>query len=156
MGVYFFVKTLHIISATVVFGTGIGIANFMFFGTRSRVPVERAFAARMTVKADFLFTLPSVIIQPLSGAWLIWRGGFLWNDYWLVATYGLYLLAAVCWVPVVLIQIRMKAMLEAQLRGSAFDEAAYSRLFRLWFSLGWPAFGGLVFIFWLMVTKPAW
>lgn len=156
MGLYFFVKTLHIISATIVFGTGIGIANFMFFGARSRLPAERAFAARMTVKADFLFTLPSVIIQPLTGAWLIWQGGFLWDDYWLVATYGLYLLAAVCWVPVVFIQMRMKAMLEAQLRGSAFNQAAYDRLFRLWFSLGVPAFTGLVLIFWLMVTKPAW
>ena len=156
MDLYFLVKTLHIISATIVFGTGIGIANFMFFGHRSGTPVERAFAARMTVKADFLFTLPSVIVQPLSGAWLIWQGGFLWDDYWLVVTYGLYLLAAVCWVPVVVIQIRMKAMLEGQLRGEAFDEAAYNRLFRTWFILGWPAFGGLVMIFWLMVTKPTW
>lgn len=156
MDLYFLVKTLHIISATIVFGTGIGIANFMFFGHRSGVPVERALAARMTVKADFLFTLPSVIVQPLSGAWLIWQGGFLWGDYWLVVTYGLYLLAAICWVPVVFIQIRMKAMLEGQLRGEGFDEAAYNRLFRAWFILGWPAFGGLVVIFWLMVTKPTW
>lgn len=156
MDLYFLVKTVHIISATIVFGTGIGIANFMFFGSRSRAPAERAFAARMTVKADFLFTLPSVIVQPLSGAWLVWQGGFLWDDYWLVVTYGLYLLAAVCWVPVVFIQIRMKAMLEAQALGEAFDEAAYDRLFRTWFALGWPAFGGLVFIFWLMVTKPTW
>lgn len=150
MDLYFLIKTLHIISATIVFGTGIGIANFMFFGTRSRVPAERAFAARMTVKADFIFTLPSVIIQPLSGAWLIWQGGFLWDDYWLALTYGLYILAAICWVPVVFIQIRIKALLERQVRGGAFDEAAYSRLFRLWFALGWPAFGGL------MVTKPTW
>jgi uncharacterized membrane protein len=156
MDLYSLVKTLHIISATIVFGTGIGIANFMFFGSRSPVPVERAFAARMTVKADFLFTLPSVIVQPLSGAWLMWQGGFLWDDYWLVVTYGLYLLAALCWVPVVFIQIRMKAMLEAHARGEAIDEAAYDRLFRRWYALGWPAFGGLVVIFWLMVTKPTW
>jgi uncharacterized membrane protein len=141
MDLYSLIKTLHIISATIVFGTGIGIANFMFFGSRSRVPVERAFAARMTVKADFLFTLPSVIVQPLSGAWLVWHGGFLWDDYWLVLTYGLYLL---------------KVMLEAHARGEAIDEAAYDRLFRKWFVLGWPAFGGLVVIFWLMVTKPTW
>lgn len=156
MDIYSLIKTLHIISATIVFGTGIGIANFMFFGSRSRVPVERAFAARMTVKADFLFTLPAVIVQPLSGAWLVWQGGFLWSDYWLVVTYGLYLLAALCWVPVVFIQIRMKVMLEAHARGEAIDEAAYDRLFRNWFVLGWPAFGGLVVIFWLMVTKPTW
>ena len=97
-----------------------------------------------------------MIVQPLSGAWLVWQGGFLWSDYWLVVTYGLYLLAALCWVPVVFIQIRMKSMLEAHAHGEAIDEAAYDRLFRRWFALGWPAFGGLVVIFWLMVTKPTW
>lgn len=156
MDVYFLIKTLHIISATIVFGTGIGIANFMFFGAQSRIPAERLFAARMTVKADYLFTLPSVIIQPLSGAWLIWQGGFPWDDRWLVLTYSLYLLAAACWIPVVFIQIRMKILLEGQLRGEVLDEAAYAKLYRLWFTLGWPAFGGLLLIFWLMVTKPTW
>jgi uncharacterized membrane protein len=156
MGLYLLVKTLHIISATILFGTGIGIANVMFFGHRSRLIQERAFAARMTVQADFLFTLPAVIIQPLSGAWLVWHGGFLWNDDWLVLTYGLYLLAGACWVPVVIIQMRMKTMLEAQLRGEPFNHATYNRLYRIWFALGWPAFGGLLFIFWLMVTKPTW
>src|SRR5579859_6463601 len=111
------IKALHIISATIVFGTGIGIANFMSFGHRSGLALERAFAARMTVKADFLFTLPSVIVQPVSGVWLVWQGGFLWDDHWLVLSYCLYLLAGACWVPVVIIQMRMKAMLEAQLRG---------------------------------------
>src|SRR3546814_2213402 len=38
----------------------------------------------MTVKADFLFTLPAVIVQPLSGAWLIWQTGLDWFDYWLI------------------------------------------------------------------------
>ncbi len=156
MDLYFVVKTLHVISATIVFGTGIGIANFMFFGHLGGTWSERAFAARMTVKADFIFTLPSVIVQPLSGAWLIWQGGFRWDDRWLVLTYGLYLLAGLCWVPVVGIQMRMKAMLEARARGERFDEAGYRRLFSIWFALGWPAFGGLVIIFWLMVTKPSW
>lgn len=156
MDLYLLVKTLHIISATIVFGTGIGIASVMFFGHRSGSAQERAFAARMTVKADFLFTLPSVIFQPVSGAWLIWQGGFRWDDYWLVLTYGLYLLAGACWVPVVLIQIRMKTILEAKLRGEAFDEASYNWLFRVWFTLGWPAFGGLIVIFFLMVAKSTW
>ena len=153
MDIYQLIKTLHIISATIVFGTGIGIANFMFFGHRSGLIQERVFAARMTLKADFLFTLPSVIVQPATGAWLVWHGGFRWDEYWLVVSYGLYLLAGACWVPVVIIQMRMKAMLEAQLRGEPLDEATFSRLYRIWFILGWPAFGGLIVIFWLMVTK---
>jgi uncharacterized membrane protein len=156
MDTYLLVKTLHIISATVLFGTGIGIANFMFFGHRAGLPQERAFAASMTVKADFLFTLPSAIFQPASGAWLIWQGAFRWNDYWLVLTYGLYLLASACWIPVIIIQMRMKTMLEAYARGAPFDRAGYERLFHFWFILGWPAFGSLVVVFWLMVNKPTW
>src|ERR1700722_6508329 len=156
MNLFLLIKTLHIVSATIVFGTGIGIANFMFFGHRGGQAQERAFAARMTGRADFLFTLPSVIVQPASGAWLVWHAGFLWSDYWLVLSYGLYLLAGACWVPVVVIQVRMKAMLEAQSRGEQFDEATYNRLFAFWFALGWPAFGAILVIFWLMVTKPTW
>jgi uncharacterized membrane protein len=113
MDTYLLVKTLHIISATIVFGTGIGIAIFMFLGHLSPDLEARAFATRITVRADFLFTLPAVIVQPLSGAWLILHGGFAWNDYWLVLTYALYMLAGACWLPVVAIQMRMKAMLEA-------------------------------------------
>jgi len=156
MDIYLLVKTLHIISATILLGTGINIASLMFFGNRSASAPERAFAARMTVKTDFLFTLPSVILQPATGAWLVWQSGFRWDDYWLVLTYGLYLLAAACWIPVVLIQIRMKTMLEARQNGGAFDQARYERLYRIWFTLGWPAFGGLIVIFWLMVAKPTW
>jgi uncharacterized membrane protein len=156
MDTYLLVKTLHIISATVVFGTGIGIASFMFFGHFGSDTAARAFAARMTVRADFLFTLPAVIVQPLSGAWLIFHGGFAWNDYWLVLTYALYLLAGACWLPVLAIQMRMKAMLEAKAQGAAFGEAAYGRLFRWWFVLGWPAFSGVAAMFWLMVAKPTW
>jgi uncharacterized membrane protein len=156
MDTYLLVKMLHIIGATIVFGTGIGIANFMFLGYFCPDPAARAFAARITVRADFLFTLPAVIVQPLSGAWLICHGGFAWNDYWLALTYALYMLAGVCWLAVVAIQMRMKAMLEAQAQGAAFDEAACRRLFRWWFMLGWPGFGGLFVVFWLMVAKPTW
>ena len=99
MDLYTLIKTLHIVSATILFGTGVGIANFMLCGHRARLPVERAFAARMTVRADFIFTLPAVIVQPLSGGFLILYGGFQWDDLWLTATYALYLIAGVCWIP---------------------------------------------------------
>jgi uncharacterized membrane protein len=153
---YFLVKTLHIVSATVLFGTGIGIANFMFAGHRSTVAAERSFAARMTVRGDFLFTLPAVIAQPLSGIWLIAHGGFAWDEPWLLLTYALYVVAGACWLPVVAIQMRVRRMLAAQVKDGGFDAAAYRRLFRWWFVLGWPAFGGLLLVFWLMVAKPTW
>ena len=78
------------------------------------------------------------------------------GQLWLVASYALYVLAGLCWVPVVWLQIRMKQMLESRVAGGEFDERAFERLRTIWFVLGWPAFIGLVAVFWLMVTKPGW
>ena len=156
MDLYFIVKTLHILSATVLFGTGAGIAFFMLQGYLSGIPAARRFAAAATVRADFLFTLPAVIVQPLSGAWLIWKSGFDWSDQWLVITYALYLIAGACWLPVVAIQMRMKTLLDTEAATGQLDEAKLSQLFHWWFALGWPAFGGLIAVFYLMVAKPSW
>jgi uncharacterized membrane protein len=156
MDAYLIVKTVHVLSAAVLFGTGLGIAALMLFGHLAADPAARLFAARTTVMMDFLFTLPAVVLQPLSGWWLIARAGFDWSQLWLVAAFALYAFAGLCWLPVVAIQLRLKRMLEARAAGGPFDDAAYRRLFRLWFLLGWPAFGAVVVIYWLMVAKPTW
>ena len=155
MNWYLAVKTAHIISATVLFGTGIGIAFFMFRSRFSANLHERWYAASNTVMADYLFTLPAVVIQPLSGAWLVWKGGYDWTDNWLVWTYALYLIAGMCWLPVVWIQNRLKTLVsEAIQNGSELPES-YHRLFSYWMLLGIPAFSSLVTVFFLMVYKPA-
>ena len=79
-----------------LFGTGVCIAFFMIKGHLSGMPAARRFAAATTDRADFLFTLPAVIVRPLSGAWLVWKGGFDWSDRWLAVTYALYLVAGAC------------------------------------------------------------
>jgi len=149
------VKTLHILSATVLFGTGLGIAYFFWMGGRSGDDRVALFAARATVLADFLFTLSAVIVQPLTGAWLVWRGGFNPLDLWLVTTYALFAIAGACWVPVVFIQIRIRRLLEIKVAGRDVDSDEYARLRRWWFFLGWPAFVSLILVFHLMVTKPS-
>jgi uncharacterized membrane protein len=156
MDAYGIVKTIHILSAAVLFGMGLGTA---FFFWRAHAPGNesgRLAAARTAVLADWIFTTPAVVLQPLTGAWLIVRVGVQWNEFWLAATYGLYTLAALCWLPVVAIQLRMRRMLEQEAAGETIDRDAYDRLFRAWFLLGWPAFGGLVIVFFLMVLKPSW
>lgn len=152
---YSLVKALHIISATVLFGTGIGTA-FFFWSSRNSGDGARLFAAQTTVRADFIFTLPAVVLQPVTGIALIDLAGFDWANRWLVISYGLYLLAGLCWLPVVWIQHRMMRMLERKIAGGGFDESLFERLRRAWFLLGWPAFGGLIFVFYLMVAKPTW
>jgi uncharacterized membrane protein len=108
------------------------------------------------VRADFLFTLPAVILQPLTGFWLVVNGGIDPRATWILISVSLYVLAGLCWVPVVWLQIKMKNMLESKIAGGGFEQAAYDRLRTMWFLLGWPAFLGLVAVFWLMVAKPTW
>lgn len=154
MDLYLVLKTLHIISSTIVFGTGAGIAFFMLRSWFSNSVQEKLFAAKNTVLADYLFTFPAVIIQPLSGIALVYMAGFDWGAYWLVATYVIYIIAALCWLPVVWIQIQLKNMcVDASENGTELPER-YNKLFKIWFLLGWPAFLGLVAVFYLMVAKP--
>ncbi len=151
---YQIVKTLHIISSTVLFGTGAGIAFFMLRSHFTDNIHEKYFAARNTVLADYIFTAPSVIIQPLTGAWLVWQGGHDWLDLWLVATYVIYIIAGCCWLPVVWIQIQLKNMVAHAVNTGDELPPRYYKLFKIWFILGWPAFIGLVAVFFLMVMRP--
>jgi len=154
MDLYTVVKTLHIISSTILFGTGIGIAFFMFRSCSAFNIHEKLYAAKNTVLADYLFTFPVAVIQPVSGFALIQMAGFDWTAYWLVATYVIYLIAGLCWLPVVWIQIQLKKMcMEASENGTELPEN-YNKLFKVWFLLGWPAFMGFVAVFYLMVAKP--
>ncbi len=61
-----FLKWIHLLSTTLMFGT----AFYMFFASRSGNVQAIAFVSRWVVKADTWFTTPAVIIQPITG-WLM-------------------------------------------------------------------------------------
>ena len=155
MNLYLLIKTLHILSATVLFGTGMGIAFFMLRSWYVDDPQQRLYAARTTVLADWLFTLPAGILQPVTGFWLIWQAHFPLTDLWIVTSLILYGIAGMCWLPVVWIQLRLKNLLEISVQTGTPLPQDYHRLFRYWFALGWPAFASLMMIFYLMVAKPS-
>mgnify|MGYP000391435845 CR=1 FL=1 len=151
---YLCVKWLHILSSTVLFGTGIGTAFFMLMANLGKDVRAIAFANRTVVIADWCFTTPAVIFQPLSGLILMHLTGATLGTGWLVAALALYVLAGACWLPVVWMQIRMKRLaVEALATGSSLPPA-YSRLNRWWIGLGSLAFPAVMIIFWLMVVKP--
>ncbi len=151
---YFLLKTLHIISATVLFGTGLGTAFHMWMTHRRGDPRAIASTARNVVLADWLFTTPAGIVQPATGLAMAWSAGFDPLSPWLVATYALYLLAALCWLPVVWLQIQAATLAEHAAAQDVALPPRYHAMMRAWFWLGWPAFLALVVVFWLMVAKP--
>jgi uncharacterized membrane protein len=147
-------KVIHILSASVLFGTGLGIAFFMLMAHRTGDPAAIARTARVVVVADMLFTATAVVVQALSGVALAWVVGYSLLDSWIVVSIALYVLVGACWLPVVWIQLRLRDLAAQAARQSGALPDRYARLFRVWFWLGWPAFAGVVAIFAIMVQKP--
>jgi uncharacterized membrane protein len=151
---YLALKLIHILGSTVLFGTGLGIAFFMFMAHRSGDAAAIAHTARTVVIADAIFTATAVVLQPLTGWGLMAMTGVPITALWIRATLALYIFIGLCWLPVVWIQLRMRDLAgEAARKGKALP-ARYHGYFKIWFWLGWPAFIGVIAIFALMLWKP--
>ena len=152
---YLTLKTLHILSSTILFGTGLGTAFFMWMVNRSRDRQAMAIVTHHVMKADLYFTTPSILVQPITGVALMSIAGFplqLMPLNWLGLSVLLYLLAGACWLPVLWLQWTMhRIAAEAPLEPVP---ESYWRHERVWILLGIPAFAGLVVVFWLMTAKP--
>jgi uncharacterized membrane protein len=148
---YLLVKWLHIISSTILFGTGIGSAFYVFMANRSREVTSIHFAARTVVVADFLFTAPAAAIQLLTGLWLT---GYSLSDGWVQWGLALYFFAGACWLPVVWMQIEMRNIARIALETNKPLPERYWQRKRWWTVLGSLAFPALVIVFYLMVAKP--
>jgi uncharacterized membrane protein len=154
MTAYLLLKVIHIVSSTVLFGTGLGTAFFKWTADRSGNLSAIRVVSEKVVMADWLFTTPAIVVQPVTGIMLARLIGYPLDHGWLLYALCLYGLAGICWIPVVGLQIRMRDLARAAERDGTALDARYWRLARQWFWLGLPAFTSVVIVFWLMVWKP--
>jgi uncharacterized membrane protein len=152
---YFVLKFLHILGAIVILGTGAGIAFFVVMAHRTGDALFVARTAAVVVVADFLFTATAIAVQPISGYFLLRELGLSLTEGWVVASLVLYVVAGGFWLPVVWMQMRMRDLATAAAATGAPLPAAYHRLFRIWFAFGFPGFGAVLAIVWLMIAKPS-
>jgi uncharacterized membrane protein len=150
-------KAAHVLSAAIVFGTGLGIAFFTWFGYRGAMR-DGALEAlrstlRLTVIADACLTAPSVAFQAVSGVVLMKAYGWPFLGAWSIAVWSLFFLAGACWLPVLFMQARL-ARAARQAPSTAALPPSFHRMFRFWFALGAVAFAAVIAIYWLMVAKP--
>lgn len=155
MTYYFLLKYLHILGATILLGTGVGIAFFMLMAHLSRDAAFIARTADVVVQADVVFTATAVVAQPLTGYLLVRDTGAALADCWVLVSLILYLIAGIFWLPVVWMQIRMRDLAAAAASAGCPLPLDYQRLFRLWFAFGIPGFGSVLVIMWLMIAKPS-
>ena len=151
---YIWLKFVHVIGATVILGTGSGIAFFMLMAHRSGDTAFIARTARVVVIADVIFTATAVALQPVTGWLLMRQTGLYFSQHWIAAALVLYLIAGAFWLPVVWIQIRMRDLAQAAATDGSPLPSAYRRLFRIWFWFGVPGFGATLAILFLMIAKP--
>ncbi|MHA6287588.1 DUF2269 family protein [Maricaulis sp. CAU 1757] len=144
----------HVLGACVLLGTGAGIAFFMLISVRSRDPALIAHVAGIVVLADWLFTATAAIAQPVTGVLLARASGWSLTEPWLMASTALYLLIGALWLPVVVLQMRMRALAQTAAATGSNLPRAHDRLFRLWVACGIPAFAAILAILWLMLNRP--
>ncbi len=151
---FLWLKWLHILSATVLFGTGLGTAYFKWTTDRSGDVHAIAVVMRRVVWADWIFTTTTIFIQPITGLWMAHLAGYPLTQGWVGWSLALYALAGACWLPVVWLQLRMRDMAVQAAAENGDLPTTYHRLARLWYWLGIPAFAALLVVYYLMVFRP--
>ena len=152
---YDILRFLHVIGATVLLGTGAGIAFFMVISNRSGDPRLIAHVGGIVVLADTVFTATAAIVQPITGYLLAREAGWPVVSGWVGLSLALYIIVGAFWLPVVWMQIRLRNMARSAAGEGKALPAAYHRLYRWWFAFGFPAFAAVLAIIWLMLTKPS-
>ena len=154
MTLYEKLKIIHIITASVLFGTGLGTAIYMLYANILKNISIIALATRRVVKADWLFTGILGVLQPLTGIAMLYLKGYKLTNAWAIAVFTCYSIAAVCWFIVVYLQIRCRDLAIAALESNTALPQKYQSYFVAWVILGFPAFLSLILIFYLMANNP--
>ncbi|MDH5544452.1 MAG: DUF2269 domain-containing protein [Gammaproteobacteria bacterium] len=150
---YLSIKYFHILSMVLLFGTGFGSAFYKWMSDRTGNIEHIYHTNRQVVLADWIFTTPTVIFQPLSGVLLVYLLDIPITTDWVITSILLFLFAGICWLPVVWLQIKMRALSLVALETNTPLPDLYWRYARIWFWLGIPAFSTMLVIVFLMVHK---
>ena len=145
--------TLHILSVILLLGVGTGSAFYKFMADRSNNIEVIVHTNKMVVLADWLFTTPSAILQPITGIMLMNLMDISWKTPWLLISIVLYIFAGVLWLIAVYLQIRMRDMADEARQLDEPLSKDYYLLVRYWIGLGVFSFGAMSVIFYLMINK---
>ena len=150
---------LHIAGAVVFLGNIIVTAAWMLMAERTRSINVMHFSAKAVIRADFLFTLPGVLLILLNGFVMVfarWGGsGAIHEVSWISVALALFTASGVIWVGVLLpVQHRMAEFSDPSEYPDSPPPQFFSAL-RKWYFWGGIAIALPVLSLYLMVNKPA-
>lgn len=153
--IYALLKTLHILSATLFLGAGLASVFYKLRADREGDLKAIVFAHRNVVLADWIFTIPSGVLLPVSGIGMAHMAGYPLFEGWIGWGFTLYVIAGVCWLPAFFLQFKMRDAAEAALRDNTPLPPEFYRWTRIWAGLGVPAFFAAVGAILMMTAKGA-
>jgi len=150
---FLLVKTLHVLAA--VLFMGFGLASFFYkalaFRTRNAEIVR--WCDRQIVLADWIFTVPSGLALPATGAFLAWGYGLPWKTGWVLMGIAGYAIAGLTWLPAARLQLVMRRLSERAVATRQPLPPEYGSALRAWRLLGVPSFLGTMVALWAMISK---
>jgi uncharacterized membrane protein len=154
MTLYFLLKTFHGLLAAVLFGAALTGLFFARRAWKEADPRQMAATFASLVRLEFWLIASSAVLLPLSGVALANVGGWPLGQRWLLWSVGIYLLAALCWLPLLWLQVRIRNLARRALRdGTPLAPQVASHLaVRTWLAV--LALVLLVVVYALMVVKP--
>lgn len=151
---YFVLKWIHIVSSTLLFGTGLGTVFYKCMADYYGNVEHQAQTLKAVVWADMLFTAPAVVVQLVTGLWMAHLAGYALFEGWLLWVLCLFVVVGCCWLPVLWLQVKMRDLAIIAAANNTPLSSDYYRYRKIWLALGVPAFIAVMLIFWLMVFKP--
>ncbi|CAI2718762.1 DUF2269 family protein [Nitrospina watsonii] len=149
------IKFLHVMSAVVLLGTGLGLAFMLFRAQQSRDSRTLLFALNNILIGDIVFIGPALFVLFGSGHWMLRNGGHSVREPWMIASLALIMLVGLCWFVAVFLEWRMRNNLR-QVVADGIELPPRHKLFhRLWMSMGAVAFLSALAILVMMVIKPS-
>ncbi len=134
-------------------GTGVGIAYFLFTAHLSRNIEALRVVAHYVIRADWIFTATAVVVEPVTGVWMMIERGWSFTSHWVIATAVLYVAVGACRLPVVVLQYRM-ARLAREVASHAALGPEFKQAFRWWVALSVAAFVMVLALYALMIFRP--
>ena len=150
---FLILKWVHILSAVVLLGAGAGSAFYLHRANRVGNLHTIRFVLKNVILADWLFTVPPIVLIPVTGVWMMHISGYAFSVLWIWLSLTLFVIAGLCWVSAAILQIRMKSLADSALDKERLP-ATYWHYERLWRILGVAAFPAVIAIFTLMIFKP--
>lgn len=133
------VELVHVLSATVPFGTGLGPALLLWRTARSCSPASLEAVTATVLAVDRPCIAPGGVVQLVTAGWLVEARGYSLTDAWTLASVGLYAPAGVARPWGVLLERRIRSLPRS---GGGRPDPVLGH-FRGWVTLGVVAFAAV-------------